>query len=162
MSYQLVYNRTLADNRSIIIFILKHNMDKVTHTYTTQYVFTNNLLQVFVYKNYLETLALNWMNSKWIYTVVLKSCNNLYKIWKIRTKLFIDFLSCYWTVLFWKEQFLLVVISWGGQAKVKLYDWIFQEWQEVIVIRKLKMIPQKVNTLVNFVRYIYIYIFITK
>lgn len=151
--YQSSFNRTLAEKGSKTVFVKRHDMNKVTHSYTAQYALTLSgklLPQVFVclqeptgkfgprVQKTVDEYAQKYKN------VIITSS----KSGKLTTGLYIDFLQDCLKPYVGKEQFLLLIDSWGGQTKPELYDDIFQDDDELPTCT-IKVIPPKCTPLVQ-------------
>lgn len=151
--YQSVYNRTLAMKGSKAIFVQRHDTNKVTHSYTAQYSVTLSgkiLPQVFVcLQEATNTFgprvqkSVNEYARKYTNVVITSS-----KSGKLTTALYKDFLNTCLKPYVGREEFLLIIDSWGGQTRPELYDEIFQD-QDKSPTCTMKVIPPKCTPLVQ-------------
>ncbi|XP_049960726.1 uncharacterized protein LOC126481183 isoform X2 [Schistocerca serialis cubense] len=145
--YQSTNNRTLVERNSKIIFVRKRNMNKVTHSYTAQYMITlcgELLPHVFLclreatghfgpkVQNTIDKLMKDLLN-----VVVMSS-----KSGKLTMQLYCSFVSSVMLPYVKKEKFLLIIDYWGDQTNPGLYDEIFTD-DEGLGTRMVKVVPPK-------------------
>ncbi|GFX21660.1 HTH CENPB-type domain-containing protein [Trichonephila clavipes] len=125
--YQSMYNRTLAEQGSKVVLVKRKDMNKVTHSYTAQYVMTLSgklLPTVFICLqeangNFGPRAQKSVNEYAKIYTNVAITSS---KSGKLTTALYKDFLIDVMKPYVKEEKFLFLIDSWGGQTNPVLYD----------------------------------------
>ncbi|XP_071574627.1 uncharacterized protein [Temnothorax nylanderi] len=151
--YQSTFNRSLAKQGSKTVLVKKHNINKITHSYTAQYAMTlSGKLLPLVFVCLQESTGnfgprvqerVDEMVKKYKNVVVTSS-----KSGNLTTYLYTKFLKETLLLYVGKEKFLLLIDSWGGQTNPSLYDEIFQN-DESIGTCTIKVIPPKCTPLVQ-------------
>ncbi|XP_044583973.1 uncharacterized protein LOC123264637 isoform X2 [Cotesia glomerata] len=151
--YQSMFNRTLTEKGSKTVFAKVQDMTKVSHSYTAQYSITLSgklLPHVFIclqeptgdfgprIKKNVEEYLKKYKN------VIVTSS----KSGKLTTTLYKNFLEKCLMPYVQKNKFLLIIDSWTGQVKPKLYDEIFQDDKKMPTCT-FKVIPPKCTPLVQ-------------
>ncbi|XP_049826933.1 uncharacterized protein LOC126266625 isoform X1 [Schistocerca gregaria] len=145
--YQSTYNRTLAERNSKTMFVRRRDMNKVTHSYTAQYVITlcgELLSHMFLClreaTGNFGPKVLNTVDKlmKVLLNVIVMSS----KSGKLTTQLYCSFLSSVMLPHTKKEKFLLIIDSWGDQTNPGLYDEIFTD-DEGLGTCIVKVVPPK-------------------
>ncbi|GFT04461.1 HTH CENPB-type domain-containing protein [Trichonephila clavipes] len=151
--YQSTYNRTLAEQGSKVVLVKRKDMNKVTHSYTAQYVMTLSgklLPMVFICLqeangNFGPKVQKSVDEYAKIYTNVAITSS---KSGKLTTALYKDFLIDVMKPYVKEEKFLFLIDSWGGQTNPVLYDEIFTD-DKGIPTCTMKVIPPKCTPLVQ-------------
>lgn len=151
--YQSTFNRTLAEKGSKAVFVQRQDMNKVTHSYTAQYALTLSgelLPNVFVCLQ--EPTGKFGPRVQKMVDEYTEKCKNVLitcsKSGKLTTGLYIDFLQNCLKSYVGKENFLLLIDSWGGQTKLEIYDEIFQDDTKLPTCT-VKVIPPKCTPIVQ-------------
>ncbi|XP_046753391.1 uncharacterized protein LOC124416409 [Diprion similis] len=151
--YQSTFNRPLTEKGSKAVLVNRHDINKVTHSYTAQYSITMSgrvLPPVFVCLQ--ETTGtfgprvqktVNEYAKKYSNVVITSS-----KSGKLTTGLYKDFLRNALKPYVQNEKFLLLIDSWGGQTNPELYDEMFQDDKKLPTCT-MKIIPPKCTPLVQ-------------
>ncbi|GFX69086.1 HTH CENPB-type domain-containing protein [Trichonephila clavipes] len=153
--YQSTYNRTLAEQGSKVVLVKRKDMcvNKVTHSYTAQYVMTlfgKLLPTVFICLqgangNFGPRVQKSVDEHAKIYTNVAITSS---KSGKLTTALYKDFLIDVMMPYVKEEKFLFLIDSWGGQTNPVLYDEIFTD-DKGIPTCTMKVISSKCTPLVQ-------------
>ncbi|GFT84611.1 HTH CENPB-type domain-containing protein [Trichonephila clavipes] len=151
--YQSMYNRTLAEQGSKVVLVKRKDMNKVTHSYTAQYVMTLSgklLPTVFICLqeangNFGPRVQKSVEEYAKIYKKVAITSS---KSGKLTTALYKDFLIDVMKPYVKEEKFLFLIDSWGGQTNPVLYDKIFTD-DKGIPTCTMKVIPPKCTPLVQ-------------
>ncbi|GFW78911.1 HTH CENPB-type domain-containing protein [Trichonephila clavipes] len=149
--YQSTYNRTLAEQESKVVLVKRKDMNKVTHSYTAQYVMT-------LFGKLLPTVFICLQEANGNFGPrVQKSVDEYAKIYtnvaitssksgKLTTALYKDFLIDVMKPYVKEEKFIFLIDSWGGQTNPVLYDEIFTD-DKGIPTCTMKVIPPKCTPL---------------
>ncbi|GFW48769.1 HTH CENPB-type domain-containing protein [Trichonephila clavipes] len=151
--YQSTYSRTLAEQGSKVVLVKRKDMNKVTHSYTAQYVMTLSgklLPTVFICLqeangNFGPRVQKSVDEYAKIYTNVAITSS---KSGNLTTALYKDFLIHVMKPYVKEEKFLFLIDSWGGQTNPVLYDEIFTD-DKGIPTCTMKVIPPKCTPLVQ-------------
>lgn len=145
--YQLTYDRTLAEKGTKCIIVKKHDLNKISHSYTAQYAITMSgevLPHVFLclqeptgsfgprVQNTLNALLQKFSN-------VVVTCS---KSGKFSTEVYKLYLEKVIKSYVAGNSFLLIIDSWGGQTSPAIYDEIFSSDDNENKC-KIKVIPPK-------------------
>lgn len=149
--YQIPYNRSLALQGTKTVLIKKKSLHNITHSYTAQYSLTASgklLPTVFLcmqeatgkfgptIKKKIDHLTNEYKN-------IFVTCSKSGKLSKVIYK---DFLINCISPYVEKNQFLLLIDSWGGQTDITIYDEIFED-EKGTASCNIKVIPPKCTPL---------------
>lgn len=150
--YQATYNRSLAEQGSKTVLVTKQNLSNITHSYTAQYALTaSGKILPFVFLCMRESSGkfgplvqkkIDESSNK--FKNVIVNCTKSGKFTKNIYELFLK------TVLLpyvQKNNFVLIIDSWGGQTDLALHDNIFEGEEKGTTTCTLKIIPPKCTPL---------------
>lgn len=146
-NYQTTYNRSLEFKGTKTVLVKKHNLNKITHSYTAQYSVTaSGKLLPLVYICLQEsankfgpiiTQTVNRLTAEFGNVVV--TCS---KSGKLTKELYKNYLETTLKPYVKDNNFLLIIDSWGGQTDASLHDEIFGN-DDGDATCTLKVIPGK-------------------
>lgn len=150
-NYQTTYNRSLEFKGAKTVFVKKHDLNKLTHSYTAQYSLTaSGKLLPFVYiclqelTNTFGPIVLKTVNKLTAeFRNVIVTCS---KSGKLTKELYKHYLETVLKPYVKDNEFLLIIDSWGGQTDLTLHDEVFGN-NNGDATCSLKIIPAKCTPL---------------